>query len=291
MNKKNILIIILTFIIIILLTIIFILIKNNDTNKKLKNSNKNSELEIKENTKKSETVNNTLKKEENKKDTVLNETKTKIDSKKETILTEKTTKVETKKENIISNNKESIKVEEKININENNITNKKTKEINENNIIEEFLTMQQQINNTVYDKTSTFLSKVGDKVATMIGFIWYDEEIKGVTSKELSETAKNKILSIYYSVDAKIENKIPNYKEKIKYKYKTISNFIKDKFDDLKYNVDSWLLDTLGKEKYNEYLEMKKELKEGVNNSVQDMKDVGTFYKEKIKEWYQKKKS
>lgn len=289
MNKKNILIIILTLIIIILLTVILVLIKNKNTNKELKNNNKNSELEIKE---KFKTKNNNVKEEkDNKKDTVLTETKTKVESKKETTLTEAISKVETKKENKISNNEEAVINEQSNNINENNITNQKTKEINEDNVIEEFLTMQQQINNTVYDKASTFLSKVGDKVATMIGFIWYDEEIKGVTYKELSETAKNKILSIYYSVDAKIENKIPNYKDKIKYKYKVISNFIKDKYDDLKYNVDSWLLDTLGKEKYNEYLEMKKELKEGANNSVQDIKDVGTFYKEKIKEWYQKKKS
>lgn len=290
MNKKNILIIILTLIIIILLTVILVLIKNKNTNKELKNNNKNSVLEIKEKNEESET--NIVKEEkDNKKDTVLTETKTKVESKKKTTLTEATSEVAAKKENTISNNEESVINEQSSNINENNMTDQKTKEINEDNIIEEFLTMQQQINNTVYDKASTFLSKVGDKVATMIGFIWYDEEIKGVTYKELSETAKNKILSIYYSVDAKIENKIPNYKDKIKYKYKVISNFIKDKYDDLKYNVDSWLLDTLGKEKYNEYLEMTKELKEGANNSVQDIKDVGTFYKEKIKEWYQKKKS
>ena len=258
MNKKNIIITILIVIIVILIGIIFF-IKNNEsknTTTKINNKNNqnNNELEIKEDKKE---INNESKKTET--------TKTNNESKK----------TETK-----TNNESKVTETSKINT--------KSKD---DNVIEEFLKIEQEVNNNIYDKSSTFLDKIGDKVATMIGFIWYGEEINGVTYNELSSSAKTKVKNIYYNVDSKIENKIPNYKEKIKYKYSVIKNFIKDKYDDLKYNVDSWLLNTLGSEKYSEFKKAKEELKEGTSNSINDMKIVKDLYKEKIYEWYQKKKS
>ena len=66
---------------------------------------------------------------------------------------------------------------------------------------------------------------------TLTDFIFYNGEIKGTTFSELTQTAKEKVISIYEKIDAKIESVYPGYKEMIKdTSIKTYSN-IKEKLD------------------------------------------------------------
>lgn len=199
---------------------------------------------------------------------------------------EKTTSVQTT-EIIIEETKtsEQNKVQEEITTEENEI-------YSEDAVIEEFSKIEKNITSVLNEENiDNVLSKIGDSVATMIGFIWYGEEIHGVTYNELSSEAKEKVLNIYYKADAAIENKFPNYKDKIKDKYQIVSSFIKDKYDDAKYNVDIWLREKLGEEGYQKYIDSKEELKKGASESIEDMKEVKELYKQKVNDWYQKKKS
>lgn len=191
---------------------------------------------------------------------------------------------------------DNITVEKEINLStEQDITTEYVEEQNDLNnydeqeLISYFNDLNEEIDEIINEENiDQGLEKIGDIVATMIGFIWYGEEIKGITFDELSKDTKEIILDIYYKVDAKIENKIPDYKENIKDKYEIISKFIKDKYDDIKYNVDIWLEEKLGEENYND---LKEETKKNFNESVEDMEEVADFYKEKVNNWYQKKKS
>ena len=64
---------------------------------------------------------------------------------------------------------------------------------------------------------------------TLTDFIFYDGEIKGTTFHELTTIAKEKVLSIYETIDAKIESVYPGYKEMIKEHkalYKSFDEFL-----------------------------------------------------------------
>lgn len=224
---------------------------------------------------------------------------------------------------LIINNKQ---IDKKNSINENKIEEEKKNEPSQNNVEENNETSQNNIENNIEKNTESVDSskkenqiiekdkiilkefenieketdecinnkklsdKITDKVATMIGFIWYDEEINGIKYKELKEETKEKLLNIYYKIDGKIESKNPNYKEQIKDKYSIISKFMKDKYDDFKYDKDIFLKETL-KDKYNDYIKVKEALKEKQEETKGKINTKKEEYNEKIKNWYIKKKS
>ena len=207
-------------------------------------------------------------------------------------------KIEEEKKNEPSQNS----LEENNETSQNNIENnteKNTESVDsskkENQIIEkdkiilkEFENIEKETDECINNKKLS--DKITDKVATMIGFIWYDEEINGIKYKELKEETKEKLLNIYYKIDGKIESKNPNYKEKIKDKYSIISKFMKDKYDDFKYDKDIFLKETL-KDKYNDYIKVKEALKEKQEETKGKINTKKEEYNEKIKNWYIKKKS
>lgn len=203
-------------------------------------------------------------------------------------------KIEEEKKNKPSQNN----LEENNEISQNNIENniesvdssKKENQIVEKDkiILKEFENIEKETDECINNKKLS--DRITDKVATMIGFIWYDEEINGIKYKELKEETKEKLLDIYYKIDGKIESKNPNYKEQIKDKYSIISKFIKDKYDDFKYDKDIFLKETL-KDKYNDYIEVKEDLKEKQEETKEKINNKKEEYNEKIKNWYIKKKS
>ena len=73
------------------------------------------------------------------------------------------------------------------------------------------------------EKNITNSSSLKDKAKTtfinIIDFIFYDKEIKGYTFKEITSSAKLKIIDIALKVDNKIDSYFPDYKENIKDKY------------------------------------------------------------------------
>ncbi|MCR4581230.1 MAG: hypothetical protein K5666_01810 [Bacilli bacterium] len=87
------------------------------------------------------------------------------------------------------------------------------------------------------DTSETFKEKVKKGFITIVDFIFYDGEIKGVKFKEL--TAKGKAKVIYYAllIDSGIDSKFPGYKSKISDKYKDIKGKLVAEFLELKYDI------------------------------------------------------
>lgn len=182
---------------------------------------------------------------------------------------------------------------------EKNLQNKIKKEeikiSSDEKIVTEFYNIESDINRNIIINSNSLLDKIGDKVAIMIGFLFYEEEIKGVKFDDLTNSTKEKILKIYYSIDSKVESKIPNYKENIKNKSVVISKYIKDKYTNVREKTSNYMEEKMGEKKYQQYQtkkeELKQDIKQGIDSSVSDIKNVKDIYKEKIDEWYEKKKS
>jgi len=64
----------------------------------------------------------------------------------------------------------------------------------------------------------SFKEKAKNAFVTVVDFLFYDKEIKGYTFRELTSSAKLKIIKIALSIDNKIDEYFPDYKNTIKEK-------------------------------------------------------------------------
>ncbi len=141
-----------------------------------------------------------------------------------------------------------------------------------------------------------------DTFITLTDFIFYGGVIKGVTFQELTDSAKSKVLSLYESIDSKIESSFPNYKENIKStaqksyhtaltKAKELKNSIlasyKEKVLEEQYNnvVNNYEEDKNNfQEAYSPYVEKGKE---AIDKAYVKGKEVFDQTKDKLSSWYQ----
>lgn len=162
-----------------------------------------------------------------------------------------------------------------------------TESSKEEEIIDMFDQMDSEINELLSEENiEACMSEIGDYVATMIGFIWYGEEINGITYDELSESAKEEVKEIYFKVDSSIESKIPNYKETIKDKYTVVASFLKEKGTYLKDKSEDYIKEKVGEDNYNEFIDMQKDDFNDVKDFLNETKEDAT---KKVDEWYKEK--
>lgn len=122
-------------------------------------------------------------------------------------------------------------------------------------------------------------SKLKNTFITLTDFIFYGGKIKGYTFKELRDEQKQKIITAWEKLDAQIESKYPNYKEKIKDKKdKTYTN-IKEKITSLKENLSVKVQEKFGED-----------VVEEAKKDTDNLKNVTSFYKDKATEYYNKTK-
>lgn len=136
-----------------------------------------------------------------------------------------------KKTNELSNNEQKI-----------DIDNNDNKEINEN-------TSNNEIHNESYSEDdiisyyneglSEGSSTFKDKFISIIDFIFYDKEIYGYRFKDLTGSAKMKILELALKLDNKLDEKSPDYKDSIGDKYKNIKEKIIARGYELKTSICS----------------------------------------------------
>lgn len=137
-------------------------------------------------------------------------------------------------------------------------------------------------------------NKLKEYFITLTDFIFYDGKIKGITFKELSIEAKEKVLIIYEAIDNKIESIWPNYKETIKTNSTRAYNSIKDKFNELKEEVKNKYIEEVGEEAYNNQVEVFLEDKDRLIQSIKPRIDYvegksKALYeevKDKMNDWY-----
>ena len=179
--------------------------------------------------------------------------------------------------------------------NEPNINTDKTTEeysSTDEKAIETFNSIEEDIDNILNSETvNNAKDKAKGVFVTIVDFLFYDSEINGVTFDELTDNGKQKVLEIASSIDNKIENKFPNYKE-------TISETAKDAFNKASElikkganNLKEFSKEKLGEENYNAIVEVKDEFVEYTKEAIDIIGDVGSDLldsgKEYIKKWYE----
>lgn len=125
----------------------------------------------------------------------------------------------------------------------------------------------------------------------LVDFIFYDTTINGIKFDDLTKATQDKLVAIANNVDAKIETKVPGYKETVKdYANKTYT-YLSDKLkngityldEKIQDNVDSNTY-TAAKEETSSAIDT---IKDSISTAVDVSKDAIATGKSKIKQWYE----
>lgn len=154
----------------------------------------------------------------------------------------------------------------------------------EEDVVAYFMNLENEIKNTTNTQEITTSLKNG--VVTIIDFLFYEKTIRGKKFSELSDAAKLQILKIAYSIDNKLEEKFPNYKENIegisievysKLKSKILTTYFEISENVCKNNQETCRLakEGLG------------ELKKNFSVTWDFIKDISGTGVTKIKTWYE----
>ena len=185
---------------------------------------------------------------------------------------------ESNKEKVL---KEDSIINSKIDELESNMDESKSK--NDNNIIN-FL---EKIDNKITEKGYKIKDELIKDYGVVHDFIFENGTIKGYTFDELKDNIKAKIISIYLSIDEKIEKYYPDYKETIKEKYGNIKDKVKNKLSSFKEKLTDYIKDEIGEDEYNKAIDTKDkvidEFKSQTKKDISDLKEFGGKVKEKIK--------
>ena len=203
---------------------------------------------------------------------------------------EKTAKQELKDKNTIE-----YRIEEEQNLitDEKPITNSTKDNVEFTNYIE---TVNSDITTITNKQELTLLDKetLKNTFITLTDFIFYNGEIKGTTFNELTTTAKEKVISIYETIDAKIESVYPGYKEMIKDTSIKTYNNIKEKIVDLKDQIQTNYKNEIGEDRYNAQVETFNEGKENmiesyepiIDKTIEEAKNIYNETIENLDKWY-----
>lgn len=188
------------------------------------------------------------------------------------------------------NNKEEIKIDRKLNDNENKdaIKNDNYNE-KDNIVIDELNNTLNNIEKSTQDEN--FKDKASSTFISIVDFLFYDGTIKGISFDELTEKGKEKVLEISSKIDVKLEEKCPEYKEKISNStskaYQKASEIIKKGAK----NINDFAKSALGDENYQAIIDAKDELVKYSKESLKYVTGAGSKVfnntKEKLNEWYQ----
>lgn len=164
----------------------------------------------------------------------------------------------------------SNSVEENITSNENSNDEIISNEDNNDEIIIEYFEGEtREIEEILGSDSDNIKEKVSEKIITLVDFLFYDGEIKGITFDELSTETKEKLLGILSVIDTKIESKIPNYKDTISDKASSALNWLKEKAKNGMVKIDEYL-----NSKLDNYDKIKEETSEIIDNTKDDFSEV-----------------
>ena len=140
------------------------------------------------------------------------------------------------------------------------------------------------------DDKGDIKDKVSGIFITLVDFVFYDGEIKGITFDELTENGKAKVLDLINNIDQKIEKHFPKYKESISI---TASNALKKASELIKNgakNVKDFAKEKLGDMYYQDIIDAKDEFVKYTSNAIDFIKDFSSTLfsdiKDKFNEWY-----
>ncbi len=138
------------------------------------------------------------------------------------------------------------------------------------------------------NNSSSVKEKLENTFIMLTDFIFYGGSIKGVTFYELSDMAKEKVLTLYEKVDSSIESRFPNYKENIKSTAKKGYTTVVSKARDLKDNIISKYKEKVSEEQYNNvvdgFTEDKNRFQDAYQPYIEKGKEIGSKAVDKGKE-------
>lgn len=134
------------------------------------------------------------------------------------------------------------------------------------------------------DSVKTIKTESKEVFVTLVDFLFYNGEIKGITYNELSDETKIKLLEIANNVDTKIEAKVPGYKDTIKDSAGKTYKYAREKISDGKDYLEQKIISEIGEEKYNNIIN---DVKTGTDNTINYSKDIYETSKQKLKKWYE----
>lgn len=114
-------------------------------------------------------------------------------------------------------------------------------------------------------------------------FIFYGTEINGYTFDDLTEEAKLHLMNIAIRIDARLEEKNPNYKEQINLNIRDINNKLTIKY----LEVSDKICTKLGSAACNQAREDFRVLKEDVGLTIDLLKVILTDSLDSLKSWYE----
>ena len=129
----------------------------------------------------------------------------------------------------------------------------------------------------------TLREKIKDGFISTVDFIFYDKEINGYKFKELTNSAKLKVISVALAMDNKIDKYFPNYKDTIKDKYTDIKGKLAVKY--IEYSVK--LCESVGEDSCNQAKEDFANLKEKFGLGWDIVKELAKSGSAKVKEFYE----
>lgn len=194
---------------------------------------------------------------------------------------------------------------------ENNISKEKSKDniykittntIKEDNMIIETVPVETE------DELVNYLKNIDDKISelnsttnikstlkntfiTLTDFIFYDGTIRGKKFSDLTDDAKEKIISLWKSIDTKIESLNPGYKEEITETTNKAYETLSETATSIMNSIKNKYKEKVGEEEYNSTINQLNDQKGNITNSYNNIKEkVKDVYKEKksnISDWYQ----
>ncbi len=153
----------------------------------------------------------------------------------------------------------------------------------EANVISYFEAQNNMISANVNPEDSTLREKIKNAFVTVVDFIFYDKEIAGYTFQELTTTAKLKVIHLALTMDHKIDEYFPNYKDIIKDKYTSIKGKLAVKY----LEFTSFLCDSVGEVTCNQAKEDFNAMKESFGFAWDLIKELATSGSSKVKEFYE----
>ena len=164
----------------------------------------------------------------------------------------------------------------------NNKVEKTTTKPTENDVISYFSSKEKSISKT-NQEDKTLREKAKETFVTIVDFIFYDKEIKGYTFKELTTSAKLKVIEIALSIDHKIDEYFPDYKDIIKDKYNNIKGKLAVKY----LEFTSTLCEKVGEDTCNQAKEDFNNMKESFGFTWELIKELAASGSNKVKEFYE----
>lgn len=158
----------------------------------------------------------------------------------------------------------------------------------EDEVVNHFSELENQFESEIIKDDLKEMKNSIDKILVeMIGFLFYDEEYKGVTFNELTDSSKEKITASWMRIEQIISTYYPDYKIDLK----NGTDKVCELWNNGKETIDQKLSEKIGVENWTN-------IKEDVINDFNDVADLtqegydkaSVYIKEKMDNWYKREK-